>query len=168
MSSHSIHGGWLEMSSIDGSYISSLMTAGGNAQVDRNEFGSFSMAFDDEMQTKIYKISKDDADMYAEWRGLIKDIDKNTHYVEYRIAGGFTIGIMATAQISQERTPFTEAVLSAEDQVKINSCGHIPYHKCPTCHKPGEGRILGTIKTNARGHGTSHLQCKHCGMRYKI
>lgn len=160
------------MTSIDGNYISELLTAGSNAQVDRSDLGSFSMAFDDEFATRIFRISKDDDEMLSEW-GQLKDTvdggdDEDTHYVELRIPGGLIIGVIASAQISEERNELAKAIMSAEDTVKQNTAG-IPNHRCPSCGRPGRGKILGAVKTNSKGKtGKQHLVCDRCGARYKI
>lgn len=160
------------MSSIDGNYISELLTAGSNAQVDRSDLGSFSMAFDDEYSTRIFKISKDDDEMLSEW-GQLKEVvdggeDENLHYLELRAPGGLLIAVVSSAEISGDRQEIINAILSAEDTVKQNTAG-IPNHRCPNCGKPGRGKILGAVKTNAKGKpGKQHLVCDRCGARYKI
>jgi len=160
------------MSAIDGNYISELLTAGGNAQVDRSDLGSFSMAFDDEYATRIFKIAKDDDEILSQW-GHLKDTvdaggDENTHYVELRAPGGLLIAVVSSAEISGDRQEIINAILSAEDAVKQNTSG-IPNHRCPNCGKPGRGKILGAVKTNSKGKtGKQHLVCDRCGARYKI
>lgn len=160
------------MSSIDGNYIRDLLTAGGNAQVDRSDLGSFSASFDDEYATRIFKISKDDAEMLTQWQQLKDSIDaggdENQHYVELRAPGGLLIAVVSTAEISGDRNELTKAIMSAEDAVKQNTSG-IPNHRCPNCGKPGRGKILGAVKTNSKGKpGKQHLVCDRCGARYKI
>lgn len=160
------------MSSIDSNYISELLTAGGNAQVDRSDAGSFSASFDDEFATRLFRISKDDDEMLSEWSQLKDSIDggenENQHYLELRIPGGIIIGVIASAEISGDRQEIINAILSAEDTVKQNTAG-IPNHRCPSCGKSGKGKILGTVKTNAKGKpGKQHLVCDRCGARYKI
>jgi hypothetical protein len=160
------------MPSIDGNYISELLTAGGNAQVDNSEFGSFSASFDDEFATRIFKIAKDDDEMLSEW-GQLKDSidggeDENQHYLELRAPGGLLIAVVSSAEISGDRQEIINAILSAEDTVKQNTAG-IPKHRCPSCGKPGRGKILGAVKTNSKGKtGKQHLVCDRCGARYKI
>lgn len=161
------------MTAIDGNYIRDLLTAGSNAQVDHSDAGSFSASFDDEFATRIFKIAKDDDDeMLSEW-GHLKDTvdaggDEKQHYLELRIPGGIIIGVIASAEISGDRNELTKAIMSAEDTVKMNTAG-IPNHRCPSCGKPGRGKILGAVKTNAKGKpGKQHLVCARCGARYKI
>lgn len=160
------------MSAIDGNYIRELLTAGGNAQVEHSDAGSFSASFDDEFATRVFKIAKDDDEMLSQW-GRLKDAvdaggDENQHYVELRIPGGLVIGVIASAEISGDRNELTKAIMSAEDTTKQNTAG-IPNHRCPNCGKPGRGKILGAVKTNAKGKpGKRHLVCDRCGARYKI
>jgi len=152
------------MTTIDGNYISEHMT---DSQPEINDFGSWSMDLGDEYSTRIFKISKGDADMAEEWHNLTESISENEHYAAWRIPGGITLGVMSSAQISEDRNELAKAILS-EDAIKLNTAG-VPNHRCPNCGKPGKGKILGAVKTNAKGKpGKQHLVCDRCGARYKI
>lgn len=139
----------------------------GNYELEENyEFGSFTAYLNDEYSTRLVKIDKNDDETYVLWHSLLDHVDKNTHFEEWRIPGGITLAVMASAPITDDKTSLTKLIMN---DVKTHGDDSAPNYRCPKCGRlAGEESNLGTIKINSKGKtGAAHLRCGRCGARYK-